>query len=308
MSGNPVFRHTLLPEMCIRPPCGFMDPTDVSCRCCEIAPVLSGLSTETPAFDTRGVTFGDYLQRWKEAQLHWRPQTAKTVDSYSARMLVPQLGDIELVAMTREDVQSAVTQWAQNYSVSSTKIAYGFVASVYKHAIADRLVQFSPCKRISLPKDQRVRIRPLTDEQVMQIRDNIAPHYKHAVELVASTGLRGGEWRGLTIDRIDLDAGTLRIDRHIVGSSADGPIFGPPKTAAGERTLELSELAAAAIRGQMERYPVTNPWSVVHVAPGLTCAPVGCGRRVQQCDEGHGSATADRLACAAALLCIVAHC
>lgn len=211
------------------------------------------------------LTFRAYAESWLESQLHHREQTAESTARKFRTMLLPQLGGMMLDEVERGDVQRAVGVWAKTYAPSTVEIAYGYVATLYKHAIQDRLVSFSPCVRISLPEDPKTRMRPLRTEQVLAIRANMTARYKHAVEVVAGTGLRGGEFRGLTLDRIDMDTGLITIDRQLIRSATGTcePVFGPPKTDAGYRTLEMSDPVHDAIKAQMEEYPVTNPWGLL---------------------------------------------
>jgi integrase len=61
--------------------------------------------------------------------------------------------------------------------------------------------------------------------------------------LAITTGMRQGELLGLQWRDIDLDAGTLCVNRSVY----DGAIS-PPKSSAGRRTIRLSKLAIAALR------------------------------------------------------------
>jgi integrase len=67
--------------------------------------------------------------------------------------------------------------------------------------------------------------------------------------LAIATGLRQGELLGLTWADIDWTAGTLRVERQLLR----GGTFGPPKSAAGTRTIGISDLATYALRSQRNR-------------------------------------------------------
>ena len=58
-----------------------------------------------------------------------------------------------------------------------------------------------------------------------------------------TTGMRQGELLGLQWKDINLSAGTLTVNRSVY----DGEV-NPPKTEAGNRTIELSRIAVAALR------------------------------------------------------------
>src|SRR5215208_4381744 len=61
--------------------------------------------------------------------------------------------------------------------------------------------------------------------------------------LAITTGMRQGELLGLMWKDIDLNAGTLKVNRSVY----DG-VISPPKTSAGRRTIRLSKLAIAALK------------------------------------------------------------
>lgn len=200
------------------------------------------------------LTFRAYAESWLESQLHHREQTAESTSRVFRNMLLPLLGDCMLDEVERGDVQRAVATWAKTYAPSKVEIAYGYVATLYRHAIQDRLVAFSPCVRISLPEVVHAPLIPLTADQVQMIHDRVPAHYRQMVILTAATGLRSGEVRGLTVDRI-LGGGTLlRVDRQLIRKVGERPVFGPPKSSAGVRTLNIGAVAQQAIEDQLSTY------------------------------------------------------
>ena len=96
-------------------------------------------------------------------------------------------------------------------------------------------------------------------------------------------GLRQGEALGLTWDRVDLDAGTLTIDRQLQAvpkRARDAGLPGwydahhltgayhlvPTKTAAGSRVLPIVPWMAAALATWQDRCP-DSPWGLVWPRP-----------------------------------------
>lgn len=220
------------------------DAADVHLRSVDLR------ATPQPA---QAVTFGVYASHWLESQLHHRAQTADTTARTFRNMLQPQLGDKLLDEIDRADVQAAVATWSKTYAPSHVEIAYGYVATIYRHAVQDRLVQFSPCVRISLPAIVRAPLVPLTADQVAMIADRVPKHYRQMAILTAATGLRSGEVRGLTVDRV-LAGTQVRVDRQLIGKDGARPLFGPPKSDAGFRTLNISEVARRALEVQLSTY------------------------------------------------------
>ena len=75
------------------------------------------------------------------------------------------------------------------------------------------------------------------------------------VILAARTGMRWSETAGLTLDRIDWQARTVKIDRQLK-RNATTPEFTPPMNKAGIRTLPLPALAIAELLRHLSEYPL----------------------------------------------------
>lgn len=199
------------------------------------------------------LTFGEYAEEWRRQRLHHRPSTALAAEGTFRRVLLPSLGHLPLTGVTRADVQDAVVEWTQRLAPSTVAVAYGYVASVYKHAVEDKLVPFTPCVRINLPAKPTERVRPLTVEQVQLIASRVPAWYRAMVVVDAATGLRGGELRGLTEDRL-AEGDVLVVDRQLVAIKDGAPVFGPPKSDAGVRTVAAGAVAAAALAEHRATY------------------------------------------------------
>lgn len=120
----------------------------------------------------------------------------------------------------------------------------------------------SPCVKISKPARSRTRVVPLTVDQVHVIIRRVPTWYQSMVTVCAATGLRGGELRGFTEDRI-ID-GAIRVDRQLARIEAGRPVFGPPKSAAGDRTVTLGAVGSEALAshlGEFRRGPDGLIWS-----------------------------------------------
>lgn len=210
------------------------------------------------------VTFGDYYETWAASQVHHRLNTARNVDVAYRHRISKMLGRLPLADVTRQDVQNAVIEWQTNHTANTVHITYGYVASVFKLAVEDGLIDKSPCRRISLPERPKERIVPLTPAQVKQIRDAMPERWKAAVTVAAATGMRLGELAGLTIDRIGDHK--LTIDRQLITVKDKAPVFGPPKSGAGNRDIPIGDVAWRALQDHLKAFP-PNEHGLVFVAP-----------------------------------------
>lgn len=168
-----------------------------------------------------------------------RASTAEQCEIYLRRHCYPVLGHRPIGQIRRSEVQGWVKGMSANLAPRSVEVAYRWGATVFRSAVADRLISASPCIRIALPKPEDGEIVPLEVEHVHAMANTILPRYRATVVLAAGAGLRQGEVFGLTVDRVDFLRRTIRVDRQLVARGSSGPAFGPPKTNAAYRTIPV---------------------------------------------------------------------
>jgi integrase len=76
------------------------------------------------------------------------------------------------------------------------------------------------------------------------------------VALAAAVGLRPGELLGLQWPDLDLEAGTLRVERTLARRAHVGLVVGPPKSKRSRRTVRIPAFAVAALRAHQGRQRV----------------------------------------------------
>jgi integrase len=221
--------------------------------------------------DAGRVTFRQYAEGWRQAQVH-RASSAAKVESILRLHAYPALGDRSLGAILPSQVQA----WVKGLPLapSTVAVAHGVVAAVFKAAVRDRLIVSSPCEGTKLPEDHRPRVVPLATEQVVALGAALPPRFRALVTLGASTGLRISEATGLTVDRTGLappsPRPTLRVDRQLVVLSGQQPFLGPPKRRASVRDIPLPTVAVEALARHLERFAPTGRPMVCRDAAGRT--------------------------------------
>lgn len=235
------------------------------------------------------VTFGEYAAKWLDTKRATRK--ASTVSSYNLNLrthILPAFGARPLSAIRRSDVQAWVNGLAAHLAPSTLRSVYGFVASIYREAIRDRLIPFTPCDRINLPAKVATKVSPLTPEQVHALADAIHPRYRALIITGAGTGLRLSELFGLTVDRVDFLRGFLTVDRQLAADAAsallDGtPVFTTPKTASSSRTVPIPRVVVEAVAAHLAEYG-EGPSRLVftNTGRGATGAPSSGGRVIRK--------------------------
>ncbi|GGM12956.1 tyrosine-type recombinase/integrase [Nakamurella endophytica] len=203
---------------------------------------------------TTGMTVGEYGDRWIGLQLHQRASSTQQMETRWRLHIRPALGELRLADVTRAHVQDAVAGWARTLAPATVSVTYGYLASMMKAAVLDRLLRESPCRGVKLPRLEVDKVVPLSVAQVHTIAERIGRRYRGMVLLGAATGMRSGELRGLTVDRLRFADGLLRIriDRQLVSTE---PKWGPPKTERSDRTVTVGEQTAGMLRRHMAEVP-----------------------------------------------------
>jgi integrase len=198
--------------------------------------------------------FGEYAREWQAGRVH-RPTTKELVDSHLRNHLLPKFEDRPLGSIRRSEIHAFVKELSDRLAPASVEVVYRFLASIFRSAVADRLIATTPCERIALPKLERKRAIPLETEQVVALADAVPDRYRALVVLAASTGLRQGEAFGLTVPNVDFLRRRLEVVQQLLLVQGRPPFLGPPKTDASIRTIPLPQVAIDALAEHLAKYP-----------------------------------------------------
>ena len=111
------------------------------------------------------------------------------------------------------------------------------------------LVPENPCKRAEAPKAEEIDVQALEEKDVAQLLEAFqdAPaQFSVITQLALFTGARRSEICGLRWCDVDLDAGTLSIERNVQYIPGKGTVFTTPKTKRSRRCIKIGPECAAA--------------------------------------------------------------
>lgn len=207
-------------------------------------------------------TFREYAEAWRRRQAHHSQATAEQVRSRLQNHAYPAFGDMPLAKVTRGMVQDLVA--GSGLAPSTVRVLYTYVSAVFESAVEDRLIPITPCRRITMPRADDVAVTPLTVEEVAQIADAVPAPLRAMVWLGAGSGLRPGELRALTVDRVK--GGVLVVDRQLAaGSTREGLAWGPLKRPGSRRRVPLAASTAQLLEEHLEKHP-PGPLGLVFTA------------------------------------------
>lgn len=231
----------------------------------EAAAVLAKVDTDKRAgtyVAPSTVTFREYGEAWRRRQAHHAPSTADQVKSRLHNHAYPAFGDVQLARVTRAMVQDLVA--GSGLAPSTVRVLYTYVSAVFESAVEDRLIAVTPCRRITMPRAESEAVTPLTVEEVALVADAVPAPLRAMVWLGAGSGLRPGELRALTVDRVQ--GGVLVVDRQLaVGSTQAGLVWGPLKRPGSRRRVPLAGSTARILEEHLQERP-PGPLGLVFTA------------------------------------------
>jgi len=231
------------------------------------------------------ITFEAFAEQWRASQVH-RPHTAAQIETLLRRRVYPRLGHRRIGAIRPSEIQGLV-KWLASGAVgraplaaSSVQTIFSWVRTIFRAAIADKVIAESPCQKVSLPAVDDKRVTPLPVETVENLIDAVPTRYRALIVLGAGTGPRISEALGLTNDRIDWIRREVTIDRQLVGHDKGVPSFGPVKDKKNRpRTIPLPQTVVDELAAHVARYGLGPP---IFSSPGHE-APRSFGRPSRRC-------------------------
>lgn len=240
---------------------------------------------------TAAWTFARYLEWWlAEEVCELKPATRRSyrraVDNY-----VAAIGDVPLGEITRAQLQAVMDNSVASgrYAPSTARFEHRSIASAIRLAIADRLIDHNPVRRVREPHiEAKLLELPTTAELLAFLRVALAPRgvggaewYGPLIAAALMTGMRRGElcglrWPNVRLEDLDTgerDDGIFAAPRvpdiaerlaggaigeiHIVEQAdyLNGERYEwlPPKSARGTRRVPITADLAAILRAQRER-------------------------------------------------------
>lgn len=175
------------------------------------------------------------------------PTTAALYRHALDRHLLPGLGALRLTELSTARLDHFLHDMARARGYSTAKLCRSVLSGVCGYAVRRDALRVNPVRDVSpLEGNSGESARALTrDEAVRWLALLDADEFARRLDLpdlarfLLGTGLRIGEAVGARWDDVDLNAGTLSVQRTIVGVVGVGLVARKPKTRSGVRVLGL---------------------------------------------------------------------
>lgn len=199
-----------------------------------------------------------YMNEWlKIVQPTLRPNTYQMYASIIRARIVPYLGNIKL-----KDLRPATLQrWLADLQGPEHDIGPGGIRGAFSvlrramgHAVKLGEIGLNPARGCDLPRYQPAERRFLEPEQARAfLRVTSETDLAAYFELALFAGCRPSELLGLAWSAVDLEAGTIRIERSLCRVSATNWSFEGTKTKSGRRTLAIPANTVQVLRAHRRR-------------------------------------------------------
>ena len=197
----------------------------------------------------------EYGQRWIEQRPGLRPRTVDLYQWLFARYLGPRLGKTRLIDLNPQQVR----QWrhellSDGVSESMTAKAYRLLRAVLNTAVEDGLIAKNPCQIKGGGTESPAERPTISASQVLDLADRMPDQYRMLVLLAVFGNLRWGEVTALRRLDVDVDCGTVAVRGALSERSTGEMLLGPPKSAAGLRTVMLPAPVAEQLRVHLDTH------------------------------------------------------
>ena len=211
------------------------------------------------------MTVGEWLDIWVEEYLGGvKPATVASYKTIKNIHLKPNLGATKLAALNAHTIQSFYNgltdpQRTENpVSVKTVKNVHGVLHKALQQAVENGYIRSNPTDACILPRTEKKEIKPMDESQIYAFLHAINGHRFEAFFITTLfTGMREGEALGLLWNCVDLDKGTILINKQLqLSRSTKGEYVLVPTKNSKSRSITLAPYVISILRrvrrGQLE--------------------------------------------------------
>jgi integrase len=206
-----------------------------------------------------------YAPQWiAERPVELQPRTLEIYDGLLRNHIYPTFGRTYLSRIT----SAAVRTWhasLRDKGVGTVTVAkaYRLLKGILNTAVEHELIAKNPCRLRYAGVERTPERKPPSIDEVALIADAIEPRYRLLVVLGAWSELRWGELAALSRQRIDRLHGVIHVVESMVQLGGGKRFIGPPKSAAGRRTVAVPPHVWPEIEAHLATYVGPEPTALV---------------------------------------------
>ncbi|USH04091.1 site-specific integrase [Grimontia kaedaensis] len=209
---------------------------------------------------TKTLTVRQLFQQWLELKsADTTPATLKNYISRLSAALVILGEDNRVSELRQKDLLTLRKYWMETRKPRTVNTYMNTIKSVFGYAILNEFCDQRVLRGIKELKSPRTIPNPLSQDEFTRLIDACKNQQDNNLFTFAVySGIRHGELMALSWDDVDLTMGTVKICRNI---TLEGE-FKVPKTASGERIINLLQPALDALIRQRELTCMFRPLKI----------------------------------------------
>ena len=142
-----------------------------------------------------------------------------SVKKYSSGInthIKPRFQSVKLKDLNQIQVQQFINDMTKTHSPKSVKDLHGILHSGLETAVEIGYIPKNPASNTKLPIREKKEIKELSQSDIQNFLAEIEPTlYRDIFRAALLTGMRQSELIGLSWDRVDMEKGTILIDRQL---------------------------------------------------------------------------------------------
>ena len=226
-------------------------------------------NTEVDTLTAEKYTVGQWMDVWFEnyAKVKVRPSSHQTYRGYIDNHIKPNIGNIPLGKLTTLELQKLYKKLLskgrverieaksqpKGLSPKTVRNIHQVISSAMDFARSQKLIAINPTDGCALPKLEHREMKTLPVEQLASfLREAKESGVFEMYYIELATGLRRGELLGLKWEDLDLEQGTLRVQRQV--SRINGEVVEARlKTKNSYRIISLGADAVKILKEQRKK-------------------------------------------------------
>lgn len=181
--------------------------------------------------------------------------------------VLPVLGDVQIKDITPAMIKALLAELSKQLAFASVVKIYAILHGMFKAAVMDDTLDINPMDKVPRPKQSKDAALPtehkaFTAEETRYILHCLQDEplkWQAFILLLIDTGCRRGEACGLQWQAVDLDAGTITIERNLQYTKDRGVYETLPKNGK-VRIVDISPDVVELLRAVRRTQAVTVRW------------------------------------------------
>lgn len=209
-------------------------------------------------FEPSDISVADYMDYWLKNYVEMNCKF-NTIDGYTRIVnnhIKPAIGSYKLKSITPAVLQQFMNEksnrgFSKSYLVNMLTVLSGsFKAAVYPY----EFIRDNPMQYVTLPKNNNRKYdtdrKVITSDEFKKIIERFpeGDTFHIPLQIAYHTGVRIGECCALTWDDVDLDNGTISINKIILKKEKKQWYFGTTKTESSVRTIPIGSTLANILK------------------------------------------------------------